>query len=162
MQSWEVLRDAAERIGVKALAAKLRLSSALVYKWCQPAATSEFPDSSGARNPLDRVKVILEATGDTGVVRWLCQAAGGFFVPNPRVDPGHRDEQLLAATHRVVEDFSDILTKISRSIENDGQITPDEADVIRQSWEHLKSQGECFVQACERGMYMRPVEGAAG
>ena len=156
MQSWEVLRNAAERIGVKALAAKLKVSSALVYKWCQPSPTRELADSSGTRNPLDRVRTILDATGDGGVVQWLCQAANGFLVCNPRVEPGHQDEQLLAATHRVVGDFSDILTKISRSIENDGQITGDEAEVIRQSWEHLKSQGECFVQACERGMYTRP------
>jgi hypothetical protein len=32
MHSWEVLRDAADRIGVKALAARLKLSTALVYK----------------------------------------------------------------------------------------------------------------------------------
>ena len=35
MRSHEVLREAAEKIGVKALAARLRLSPALVYKWCE-------------------------------------------------------------------------------------------------------------------------------
>ena len=38
MLSHEVLRRAAEPIGVKALAAKLRLSPAMVYKWCQESS----------------------------------------------------------------------------------------------------------------------------
>ena len=161
MQSWEVLRDAAERIGVKALAVRLKLSTALVYKWCQEPPTEDDPQTSGARNPLDRLKTIVEATEDRRVVNWLCNSAGGFFVENPDVDPGEREEQLLGTTHRVVQDFSDMLTKISHSIENDGQITEDEADTIRQSWERLKSQGECFVLACERGLYLNDRAGVA-
>ncbi|MGD8453768.1 MAG: hypothetical protein PVJ57_18295 [Phycisphaerae bacterium] len=153
MESWEVLRNAIEEVGVKAVAGKLKLSSALVYKWCQEPPTATDPRSSGARNPLDRLRHIVEATGDPRVVNWLCNHAGGFFVPHPEVEPGDAEEQLLGSTQRVVQDFGDLLTNISTSIENDGQITPDEADRIRQSWERLKSQGESFVVACERGMY---------
>jgi hypothetical protein len=153
MQSWEVLREAAERIGVKALAGKLRLSTALVYKWCQEVSTSEEPAGSGARNPLDRLKIIVEATGDERVVQWLCQVAHGYFVPNPQVDGRHRDEQFLAATQRVVQDFGELLTRVCQSIENDGKITPGEAEAIRRAWDELKSQGECFVAACEQGLY---------
>ena len=54
----------------------------------------------------------------------------------------------------MVEEFGELLANVSRSIENDGQITADEADSIRQSWELLKTQAECFVIACERGMYL--------
>ena len=72
MRSYEVMREAADRIGVKALAAELRLSPALVYKWCQESSEKD-PDSSGARNPLDRVAEIARATGDTCVVAWLCR-----------------------------------------------------------------------------------------
>ena len=52
MRSHEVLHDAAEKIGVKALAAKLRLSPALIYKWCEEADPAD-PDASGNKNPLD-------------------------------------------------------------------------------------------------------------
>jgi len=66
---------------------------------------------------------------------------------------------LLGTTQRVVEDFGDLLAAISRSIENDGVITTEEADSIRQSWERLKTQAECFVVACERGLYRQPRRG---
>ena len=155
MKSWEILRDATEPVGVKAVAAKLKLSTALVYKWCQEP-TSEDPGASGARNPLDRLLTVVEATGDPRIINWLCNASGGFFVPNPDVHPGEQEEQMLGSTQRVVQDFGGLLTDISRSIKNDGRITPDEADTIRQSWERLKSQAECFVVACERGMYCQP------
>lgn len=150
MKSWEVLREAADTIGVKALAGKLNLSTALVYKWCQEPS-SEDPDSSGARNPLDRVLMMYEATRDERIINWLCNHAEGFYVANPAVVETDREEQLLAMTQRFVHDFGALLSEISRSIENDGKITADEADQIRQSWERLKSQAESFVVACEKG-----------
>ena len=42
MRSNEVLREAAEIVGVKALASELRLSPALIYKWCQEGDSSGF------------------------------------------------------------------------------------------------------------------------
>ena len=153
VKSWEVLREAADKIGVKALAAKLNLSTALVYKWCQENPRDE-PGSSGARNPLDRLKEIYDATGDPDVINWLCNAADGFFVQNPTVVPGQEEENLLATTQRMVIEFGNMLSAISRSIENDGQITADEADHIRQAWEKLKCKAEMFVVACEQGMYL--------
>jgi hypothetical protein len=140
---------------VKAVAAKLRLSTALVYKWCQECPSPVDPHNSGTINPLDRLRSIVEVTGDARVVNWLCGAAGGFFVSNPEIIVRDLGGGLLLTTQRVVQDFGDLLTKVSQSIENDGQITLDEADNIRQSWERLKSQAETFVVACERGMYQR-------
>ncbi len=157
VEAWEVLREAVEKVGVKRIAARLKVSSALVYKWCQEPPSEEDPEGSGAKNPLDRLRIIIEATQDARLVNWLCHAAGGFFAQNPCVEPKDRDEELLVTTHRVVQDFSEVLTKISNSIENDGQITREEADIIRQAWESLKAQGECFVAGCERGMYMAPI-----
>lgn len=151
--AWEVLRDAVERVGVKAVAARLKLSSALVYKWCQEPRSRVSPTNSGALNPLDRLKTILDVTDDPRLVHWLCQCIGGFYVGNPRVNPEQRGAELLAATHHVVEDFGELLASISRSIENDGCISKEEASLIRGTWERLKSQAECFVVACERGFY---------
>ncbi len=155
MKSWEVLREAADRIGVKALAARLHVSTALVYKWCQEPPGDEV-GGSGARNPLDRLAEIYDATRDPRVINWLCHRAGGFFVSNPEVEPGQQQEQLLGATQQVVNHFSHLLDAVSRSIANDGQITADEAEQIREAWERLKRQAEMFVVACERGLYRSP------
>jgi hypothetical protein len=152
MQSYEVLRQAADGIGVKALAAELRLSPALVYKWCQPADRTD-PDSSGARNPLDRLSDLIRVTGDTNVANWLCHQAGGFFVRNPNVPPHDLDTELLVHTQRLVDEFAHLLSTVTRSIENDGRIDPGEANHIRQSWERLKSTAEQFSVACEKGTF---------
>lgn len=157
MRSYEVLRDAAEKIGVKALAAELRLSPALVYKWCQESSESD-PDSSGARNPLDRLAELVRATGDARVVNWLCHESDGFFVKNPRRTEDAVDVELLYTTQRMVKEFGELLGTVSESIRDDGYISSDEADRIRVSWEALKSVNEGFTVACERGLYHPPKE----
>jgi len=156
VKAWEVLRDATERVGVKAVAARLNVSSALVYKWCQEPPSAGNPTGSGAHNPLDRLRVLFDATGDARIINWLCNAGGGFFVPNPQVAAIDRDEQLLGTTQQVVEDFGQLLSDVSRSIENDGVITGEESERIRGSWERLKAHAEHFIIACERGIYGQP------
>ena len=43
MKSYEVIRQAVDEPGVKAVAAALKVSPALVYKWCeQPAEADEI------------------------------------------------------------------------------------------------------------------------
>jgi hypothetical protein len=155
MESWDVLRAAVDPVGAKAVAAKLGLSTALVYKWCQEPPIND-PEASGARNPLDRMRTLYEVTGDARLVNWLCHAADGFFCPNPHALPASKEEQLLGATQHVVQDFSELLSDISRSIENDGVITAAEAGTIREAWEQLKAHAECFIVACERGAYALP------
>ena len=152
MKSCEILKTAADTIGVKALAGKLNLSPALVYKWCQDS-NKDDPDSSGARNPLDRLAEIVQATGDEKVVNWLCHEAGGFFVHNPREHGGDNETELLRQTQVLVKEFSELLSTVTRSIEDDGQIEDKEADLIRGKWETLKTTAESFVVACETGCY---------
>lgn len=152
VKSWEVLREASDKVGVKSLAAKLNLSTALVYKWCQESPVDD-PGGSGARNPLDRVKEIFDITADPRIINWLAHECGGFFVENPKVNPQKAEGQLLGSTQGVVNDFSEMLSAVSRSVENDGQISPPEAELIRRKWENLKTAAEEFVTACERGLY---------
>ena len=152
MQSHEVLKRAADRIGVKALAAALRLSPALIYKWCQEW-DPEDPDAGGARNPLDRVADIVRETHDQEVVNWLCHEAGGFLVSNPNSPPPDVSTELLVNTQRLVQEFSELLLTVTRSIEDDGEIEPAEADRIRDAWELLKATVEAFTVACERGVF---------
>ncbi len=148
----EVLKQAAEKIGVKGLAAELKLSPALVYKWCQPFDPND-PDSSGTRNPLDRVAQIVELTGDMEVVNWLCSQASGFFVPNPEVDAKKFHTDLLMGTQQLVKEFSDMLEEVSRSIADDGAIAAGEAVRIRKHWETLKRVAESFVVCGESGLF---------
>lgn len=152
MKSWEVLKQASDGVGVKALASKLKLSPALVYKWCQEHSRDD-PDSSGARNPLDRLAEIVEVTGDIGVVNWLCNGAGGFFVKSPGTRSDCPETEMLKTTQVLVQEFGELLSAVSQSIADDGQIEASEADLIRQRWEALKGSSEGFVVACEAGCY---------
>ncbi len=152
MRSYEVLRESVDEIGVKALAGALRLSPALIYKWCQESSQDD-PDASGARNPLDRLADIVKATRSTDVVNWLCHEAGGFFVSNPAPPDSDIQTELLMTTQRLVQEFSQLLITVTKSIEDDGEVDAAEADRIRQAWERLKSSAEAFTVACERGLY---------
>ena len=154
MRSHEVLRDAAEVVGVKALAGELRLSPALIYKWCQEADAGDT-DASGTRNPLDRLQQIVRLTGHTPVVSWLCHEADGFFVHNPEASCQDIDSDLLQSTQRLVLSFSRLLNEVSSSVADDGAIDAEEADRIRMGWERLKTTAETFVVACERGVYRK-------
>lgn len=152
MRSHEVLKKAADIVGVKSLAATLRLSPALVYKWCQEWDPND-PDASGARNPLDRLKDIVDTTGDVDVVNWLCGQADGFFTRNPRELTKDLGTELVITTQRLVKEFSQLLLTVTKSIEDDGEIEPDEAVRIRNAWELFKRTVESFTVACESGVY---------
>lgn len=154
MKSHEVLREAADKVGVKALAAQLRVSSALIYKWCEQAESSD-PDASGTRNPLDRIREIVELTGHVPLVNWLCHEADGFFVHNPEQHSRDIDSDLLQSTQHLVKAFSNLLNEVSESVADDGAIDAREADRIRLDWEQLKTTAETFVVACERGVYRK-------
>ena len=149
MNSYEVLKKSVADLGVKSVASDLGLSTSLIYKWCQPTDTV---DASGADNPLDRLARLYELTSDTGPIKWLCQKADGYFVPNVPLQDIDAIP-LLHMTRRIVREFSELLDVLTESIENDGIIDLKEADKIRIEWEKLKSSAESFVTSCEKGLY---------
>ena len=155
MKSYEVIRQATEEPGVKAVAGALKVSAALVYKWCEPPENADDPDASGAKNPLDRVREMYEITKDIGLIRYLCNNAGGFFIANPTLPHPAKtlDENIFAETRGMVRDFSELLDTITESLEKTPGIQPDEAVNIRQRWEDLKACVEQFVRGCELGFY---------
>jgi hypothetical protein len=156
MKSYEVIRHAVDEPGVKAVAAALRVSPALVYKWCEPAADNDDPDQSGTKNPLDRVREIYLLTRDIMVIRWLCNQAGGFFVVDPVTGMRKTNEEsVVAETRLMVRDFSELLHEVTADYENDSRIDLAEADKIRQKWEDLKACVEHFVVGCEKGHYAK-------
>ena len=155
MKSYEVIRHAVDGPGVKSVAAGMKVSAALVYKWCEPAADEADPDQSGTKNPLDRVGELFAQTKDAKLVRWVCNLAGGFFVPNPLPPAGSLEQNMYRQTRTLVRDFSELLDTVTESMENDHQVDLNEADTIRQKWEDLKCNVEHFVLLCEKGHFLR-------
>jgi hypothetical protein len=154
MKSYDIIRQAVDEQGVKAVAAALKVSPALVYKWCEPPAEHDDPDQSGAKNPLDRVRELYNKTRDIHLIRWLCNEAGGFFIPNPALETKKsREENIFNETRKMVREFSELLHTVTESVEDDSQIDLKEADDIRQTWEDLKACVEHFVVGCEKGHY---------
>lgn len=149
MDSYEVLKQAVKTKGAKAIAAEMKLSQSLIYKWCEP---NDSPDSGGADNPLDRLAKIYDITGDKGPIQWLSEQAGGFFVKNP-IDAKGPNAPVLKVTRTILREFTELLDAVSEGYEDDGNIDNKEADLIRAKWEDLKSIAESFVVGCEKGQY---------
>jgi hypothetical protein len=150
MQSHELLREVLQKTGAKKVAADLNLSLSMIYKWAEPQ-----DNASGATNPLDRIEGLLRCTNDHRLVQWICQRAGGFYIKNPKTNNAH-PEFLIPATNEIIQEFADLLGVIAAAVA-DNQITPREADDIRDRWEELKSVTEGFVQCCEHGNF-RPLK----
>lgn len=147
MESHEVLRRAFAKTSPKAVAADLGISLSLVYKW----AEKQSDDGSGSRNPLDRLLKIVELSQDLGIIEWLCQQTGGYFVRNPK-SSCEKGYQVLPATNEIIAQFSALLQQISAAA-LDHSINAKEAKDIRECWDKLKSYAEGFVRCCEEGDY---------
>lgn len=147
--SWEVLKRAIDKKGIKEIASDLKLSHSLLYKWCQPPLNVEDEFGSGAINPLDRIKMLYEKTEDTEIIQWACECAGGFFIKNPKTS---KRENILQDMQKIIREFSDVLDVTSESVK-DKRITDEEAKKIRREWEHLKGLGESMVASCESKNY---------
>ncbi len=148
MESYEVIDKAVSAAGVKYIADGMGMSASMLYKWCQP---KQDDASGGTSNPLDRVALLYELTGDKALVAWLCQKANGIYVDNPSVDK--RSAQPIRVTGKMLKEFSDLIEAVSASLGNDGRIDVKEATGIREEWENLKMITESFVYSCEKGAY---------
>jgi hypothetical protein len=145
MESHELLKEVFDKKAAKEVSADLGLSTSMIYKWAQPSA-----NDGGVENPLDRIEALYQSTGDTRLVQWICQRAGGFFILNPKNTP--HPHFLIPATNQIVQEFADLLQVVAVAAA-DNQITPAEAKQIRARWEELKSVTEGFVACCEEGNF---------
>lgn len=152
LESNEVLKETFKEKGVKFVAQELKVSTSLVYKWTHD---KESETSPGADNPLDRLQAIIDCTGNYKPIEWLCERNGGFFVKNPAQEAQLDSTTVLAATQRLLSEFSELLAAVSQGYQNDNAIDPTEAARIREEWEDLKASAERFVLACEEGTYAR-------
>jgi hypothetical protein len=147
MDSDEILKNAITPVGAKSIAMDMNLSTSLIYKWCQ----SKDYNTGAADNPLDRLRVLYELTGDDNIIRWLCEKGDGYFVKNFHQEQ-MKDSSLFDSTQKILTEFSELLSAISQSVA-DSSITRREAESIRSEWEDLKSTTENFVDACEEGIF---------
>lgn len=87
-ESYEVLKDVINQVGVKAVSAEMGLSQPLLYKWCNNSKENDgtYKPVAGAGNPLDRLRKIYEITKDKRIINWVCQVADGYFVESPAMD----------------------------------------------------------------------------
>lgn len=146
MKSHEILRLACEAKGAKFIASEMGVSQALLYKWMQP----DDELGSGTRNPLDRMSLLIQLTGDRRLLDWLCRQAHGFFIENPEETPP--PEGFHPAMSTLLQEFADMLSNLAQAGE-DQEITLVEAEEMRLQWDKMKSVCEGFVGACERGDY---------
>ncbi len=146
MEAYELLRDALEKVSPKEVADDLGVSLSLVYKWAQPPESEGT--GSGMINPLERAAKLIKATRDPGLIRWLCQRAGGYYVKNPSHAADRRE--LAPAMNDIIQQFADLLGSISDAAA-DHRITKAETQLIRRHWDELKTITEGFVRACEQG-----------
>lgn len=147
MQSHEILREVFQKCSAKQVAAELELSLSTIYKWAEP----DDGTGSGTANPLDRIEALIKCTNDPRVVQWICQRAGGYFIPNPKTRKPH-SSHLIPATNEIVQEFADLLAVIAIAA-GDNQITRQESAAIRDRWEELKTVTEEFVACCEEGNF---------
>ncbi|MCY3020981.1 MAG: hypothetical protein NTW87_18345 [Planctomycetota bacterium] len=152
MKSFEMIARAVENVGVKKVAGDMKVSTSLVYKWCEEAGDDPDAAASGAVNPLDRVLALWRCTQDSDLLDWLCQRADGTFVPNLLRDRDI-DAEYVERTQKLIQNFSRLLDVLSRSMLDDGRVDHQEAEDIRRQWQQLKQCGESFVAACERGVF---------
>lgn len=148
MESHELLKDLLRQTSAKQIAADMRLSLSLIYKWAEPPVSDS---GSGSVNPLDRIQQLLQITGDNRIAKWVAARAGGFFIENPASTKAA--SALIPATNEIVQEFADMLGVIATAA-TDQKITPDEARKIRARWEELKSVTEGFVCAAEAGSFL--------
>ncbi len=154
--SHEVLRDTVNKVGTKVVADDLKLSAAMIYKWCQP---SEGDTASGERNPLDRVLTLCEAANSDKPVKWLCERRNGVFVRNTALEFADAEPPVahMRATRRIVKEFSELLGTLADSYDHGaGGVSPEASAHIRRDWEDVKRAAERLVRACERGLFTEP------
>jgi len=124
------------------IAKSLGVSPSMLYKWREPAEKG-----SGQPNPLHRTALLIDLTGDTRIVDWLAQRAGGQFTPvEGEIPAGNLDK----AANALVREFGLLIADVADAIE-DHRITADETQELREKWNGIRKRTEAFVRRCEKG-----------
>ena len=92
-----------------------------------PTLMSELSGQAGHKLGADLVLPIMEASGSTDALDFLCREMGGTFVRLPLVDTpvAEASQQTIAAMH----DFAELLTAVTDALQ-DGRVTLGELELI--------------------------------
>jgi transposase-like protein len=126
------------------VAKSLGVSPSMLYKWREPAE-----QGSGQPNPLHRTAQLIVLTGDTRILDWLAEKAGGQFTP---VETESAAGALDQAANTLVREFGLLIADVADAIA-DRRVTPDETQALRTKWNGLRKRAETFVRRCEKGDY---------
>lgn len=127
---WESFEALQATIGkdTESVALALHASKILVIKWKERPTTDEDFQQSGARNPLDRLAIIIETIEKIDPKRayvpinWLCARFG--FLPPVKIPMGIIDEErLVKAILEWNKEFGQTCESISAAIA-DNRISP--------------------------------------
>lgn len=128
-KSYEALEETIRRDGTD-VALALNQSPSLIRKWKEKPATDEDFQQSGARNPLDRLEIIISTIEKTAPERayvpiyWLC-ARFNFLAPVKMPAFECANEDLLKAVLKWNEEFGQTCKAISETLK-DGRVKPTE------------------------------------
>ena len=133
-ESWEALEECMRRDGPR-VAKALHRSESLVQKWKEKPG-DEVLENSGARNPLDRVELIIATIEKIDPnrayvpIKWL-NARFGFFPPVKMPVGIHSDDDVMRALLDWNKEFGETNAALSESFE-DRRITQDEFKKIER------------------------------
>ena len=133
-ESWEALEECIRRDGPR-VAKAIHLSPSTIVKWREPL-TDEDTENSGARNPLDRLEIIISTIEEIDPnrayvpIQWL-NARFGFFPPVKMPVGIHSDDDVMRALLDWNKEFGETNAALSESFE-DRRITQDEFKKIER------------------------------
>lgn len=147
MRSFEAINKAISGHTV-AVAKKLHLSTSLIRKWQEP--TTDFEDS-GAYNPLDRIKEIIDTAKSCGVpeedtlapIQYLAEKYNLIIIPIHKSPdkPSEIQKELL----KTISEFGELAQAAGDAL-HDGKITRTEIRRIeKEAWELIR-QVATFTQ----------------
>lgn len=148
--SFEALEECIRRDKLS-VAVALGMSESIVAKWKEPPKTAEDIERSGARNPLDRIQVIIDAIEKKDAARahipilWLCAQNGlskPFRLPKPTTSKAGVNRALLAWT----KEFGETCRKVSAALEDDKVDKGEYRAIHREMMEDIES-GMALLEA---------------
>ncbi len=142
-ESSDILKETTGELGVKAVAGHLKVSPQTVYKWI------ESKEGSGTRNPLDRVRDIVDVTGNMSPVHWLCQSYSGSFVLDKPTEEDFSLQKYLEYHANITKKMSDLSAVMFGAIIGEQRIDQDEYEEIRDAWSDVQNLLNSFVHTCK-------------
>ena len=140
MNSKQALKLACQDRGIKDIAECLSISPTAIYNQI---------NDPGKNDILNKFVDFVNACGNDIPIQWAASELNGIFLKNPDIE-AKKDEINQTYVPEALQDFGNVIKEIGQAME-DGKVTLEEAEKIREEWDKLKVLLETFVLACEFG-----------